>query len=691
MRSGHWLIVGALLFVSTITHAQVTNLIINGSSGSFSFTSGDAISWSFDIPSGATVDGEYWYDVNQNGTIEPDTDVARFIFTQTDGDTNGNGGPPDMDGLVNGHVVFMQPVGLAPGKYVGKFTHNASSLERAGTVLALASPAHVISGHVTPPSGRSAQYIIVEVHRNESAGQPNSWDAFTDASGNYSIEMNADTAGNPWRVRIETNPYPPSIISPQEIDLIITDNHFGNNFVFVTAAAQVVGMLVDQDNQPLAGRWVEVQQDSTYLFHSTNSDGSGFFQIGLPSSELGSKSWKIYTSDGGDVTTSMLEASIQLPVINIGDSLYRILRVYSVDSQISGQLRVNGNPPGYPIKVTANSPDFGRGRAWADSLTGNFIIPVSSRISAYDMGIEGLPYGYTVQPTTGHPGDTGIVINVMTQTNVLVNWSNGWNMISLPLRVPNNQTTSIYPSAASSVYSYSTASGYQPQTYLYNGLGYWVKFNGTGSTGLNGYTVSQESIAVFTGWNLIGAISTTIATSTVASNPSAIVVSPYYEYTVSGYLATTSLDPGKAFWVKVNQNGKLMLSSTSNMPGSAISRTEWTTELPPPPPPSVESTSSDRIPVIYELGQNYPNPFNPTASIEYALPAASRVKLVLYNTLGEQVRQLVDGEMAAGIHHVTIDGANLTGGVYFYRMTAIGVSDNNHPVFSSMRKMLLIK
>jgi hypothetical protein len=78
----------------------------------------------------------------------------------------------------------------------------------------------------------------------------------------------------------------------------------------------------------------------------------------------------------------------------------------------------------------------------------------------------------------------------------------------------------------------------------------------------------------------------------------------------------------------------------------------------------------DELPASFSLEQNYPNPFNPTTTIRYCLGDRSHVTLTVFNTLGRQVAQLVNGEMEAGYHDVRFDGNGLSSGVYFYRMQA---------------------
>ncbi len=91
-----------------------------------------------------------------------------------------------------------------------------------------------------------------------------------------------------------------------------------------------------------------------------------------------------------------------------------------------------------------------------------------------------------------------------------------------------------------------------------------------------------------------------------------------------------------------------------------------------------------KLPAVYALEQNYPNPFNPTTAITFALPRAERVKLSVYNELGQEVVKLVSNRpMSAGMHSVTFDGSKLATGLYFYKIEAGS--------FVSTRKMVLLK
>ena len=86
-------------------------------------------------------------------------------------------------------------------------------------------------------------------------------------------------------------------------------------------------------------------------------------------------------------------------------------------------------------------------------------------------------------------------------------------------------------------------------------------------------------------------------------------------------------------------------------------------------PVSAQAALPDRV----ELHQNVPNPFNPTTRLSYEIPEASRVRLFVYNSLGQRVASIVDAEQVAGYYHVVWDGRSNAGGeaasgIYFARL-----------------------
>jgi len=89
------------------------------------------------------------------------------------------------------------------------------------------------------------------------------------------------------------------------------------------------------------------------------------------------------------------------------------------------------------------------------------------------------------------------------------------------------------------------------------------------------------------------------------------------------------------------------------------------------------------MPKKYRLTQNYPNPFNPTTTIKYEIPKAGNVRIVVYNALGEKVRELVNGYKQPGVYTVEFNANNLPSGIYIYRMQA--------DKFQAVKKLILLK
>ena len=95
------------------------------------------------------------------------------------------------------------------------------------------------------------------------------------------------------------------------------------------------------------------------------------------------------------------------------------------------------------------------------------------------------------------------------------------------------------------------------------------------------------------------------------------------------------------------------------------------------------SHNNQHLPKEYSLNQNYPNPFNPQTKIEYSIPKDDFVTFKIYNLLGREVMILENEYRKSGSYKITFDGANLSSGVYYYKISAGN--------FEQVRKMILIK
>jgi endoglucanase len=98
---------------------------------------------------------------------------------------------------------------------------------------------------------------------------------------------------------------------------------------------------------------------------------------------------------------------------------------------------------------------------------------------------------------------------------------------------------------------------------------------------------------------------------------------------------------------------------------------------------STNINNESNHPVSFNLEQNYPNPFNPNTTIQYSIPRLSKVKITLFNLLGEEIKTLVDEEKIPGSYKVEFNSENITSGVYFYQLKAAE--------FLSTKKMILLK
>ncbi|MDQ3021661.1 MAG: T9SS type A sorting domain-containing protein [Bacteroidota bacterium] len=93
------------------------------------------------------------------------------------------------------------------------------------------------------------------------------------------------------------------------------------------------------------------------------------------------------------------------------------------------------------------------------------------------------------------------------------------------------------------------------------------------------------------------------------------------------------------------------------------------------------------VPSGFSLSQNYPNPFNPSTKIDFELPNDGNVNISVYDNSGKQVSTLTSGFKNAGYYTIQFNAANLSSGVYYYKIQFASGDQS----FEKVMKMALLK
>ena len=157
----------------------------------------------------------------------------------------------------------------------------------------------------------------------------------------------------------------------------------------------------------------------------------------------------------------------------------------------------------------------------------------------------------------------------------------------------------------------------------------------------------------------------------------------------------TDIEQSFGHWIAVVQECDLTVGGGSvSMVSKMVSDSEKDAffkrfgAAPPPPPFELPALTSPVIPEESFLFENYPNPFNGETVIRYRLAQKGFTSIVVYNTLGQEVRTLLQATQPRGFHVVKWDGRDFYGkevnsGIYFYKLIS------RH--FSQTKRMLLVR
>jgi len=141
------------------------------------------------------------------------------------------------------------------------------------------------------------------------------------------------------------------------------------------------------------------------------------------------------------------------------------------------------------------------------------------------------------------------------------NIQKGWNMVSLPLLVPDGNRSTLFPTAISPAFKYVAGSSYVTSDSLIPGIGYWLKFADSQHVVISGTPILTDTVDVSIGWNMIGTITNTIATDSITQVPPGLSNGTFFGYG-SAYFQASSLQPSRGYWIKATAPGQLIIFSS---------------------------------------------------------------------------------------------------------------------------------
>ena len=139
-----------------------------------------------------------------------------------------------------------------------------------------------------------------------------------------------------------------------------------------------------------------------------------------------------------------------------------------------------------------------------------------------------------------------------------IDYLSGWNLVGLSLDVEDTSYTILFPESIEGTL-YSFDDGYNLETSLTQGEGYWLRFNNLGNITISGTPINELSISLNEGWNLISGISNPINISDLEDLDGIIVPGTIYRFTTGGYSSTEIIDPGEGYWIRANSSGFITL------------------------------------------------------------------------------------------------------------------------------------
>ncbi len=226
----------------------------------------------------------------------------------------------------------------------------------------------------------------------------------------------------------------------------------------------------------------------------------------------------------------------------------------------------------------------------------------------------------------------------------------GWNIVSLPLIVQDSSKLHLFPTSTSPLFAYDGS--YTIASFLKTKKGYWLRFNHDEQVQVTGKKISNDTINVLDGWNLIGSLSRNIPVSLITFLNTQ-KKSNFFKYD-GGYEKVDTLKPGYGYWIKVSSPGSLVLNE-NGIPYPSNLENILDEQPPQAPNEDISSSKGSRKKLeVYSENKNVRFKFdNEKNTIE------------IYNILGEKIKSINVGNEARW-NFTNKENHDIANGVYFY-------------------------
>ena len=203
----------------------------------------------------------------------------------------------------------------------------------------------------------------------------------------------------------------------------------------------------------------------------------------------------------------------------------------------------------------------------------NFVsypVPQGEHTFTWAYAKDGGPGGTDMQEDCAWIDDIYFPAMDIVTGSITVDLLADWNMIGLPVLTDDLSYATVFPDAIENTLYYFSPTGYVQVTELSPGVGYWLRFTEESTVEVQGQLIQDLTISLYEDWNLITGITTEVGVDAINDPQNLIIPNTVYAYGSSGYYGSSTIQPGKGYWLRSYGEGDIIFSSNYRSKNSKI-------------------------------------------------------------------------------------------------------------------------